>query len=380
MERLHFLDALRGWAALVVVLCHTLQVWLANPTRMGTLGLGQVLDAVNSTPLGILMDGQLAVYVFFVISGAALSYSILIADNPKERLLMLALSRYLRLTLPVLGSCLLAFAILASGGFSNVEAAAASQSSWLDDFYRFEPNFLSMLRFAVFDVYFAYDSATSWNAVLWTMPIELVWSFAVFALFAAPWRLLRRCLALALTVLLFDHASACFFAGYLIADLIAAQRTHSQPRSAMVGVITIALAMALATLRSAPLTYPINDILQTVAGRNLVAIMLLLGVSQSPLAQSALSGRVSRFLGRISFSLYLVHLLIICSASSALFLSLHGKLPVSMEMLIVAIFTVTVSIVCAWMFAACFEEPTLRATKAWLMQSIRNPKRMLNAP
>ena len=382
MERLHFLDSLRGWAALVVVFCHTLQVWLINPTRMEALGLKQTLDVVNSTPLGVLMDGQLAVYVFFVISGAALSYSILIADDSRERLFVLALSRYVRLTIPVLGSCLLAYAILVSDGFFNIAAAAASQSSWLDEFYLFEPDFLRMLRFALLDVYFAYDGATSWNAVLWTMPIELAWSFAIFALLIVPWRIARRLIAIGLTLLLFDHAGAGFFAGYLIADLIATQRAASTPRlpREIFGVFLIATALVLAVLRNAPLSGPIHDFMQSVAGRNCAAILLLLGISQSSAAQAALSGPTSHFLGRISFSLYLVHLLVICSASSALFLWLNGSVSVAIEIVLVWGFTIAASIFFAWMFAAYFEEPILRAVKTGVLRSTRSITRVLKVP
>ena len=64
------------------------------------------------TPLGVASDGIQAVYVFFVISGVALSYPVLRAANPDRMLAAMALYRYPRLTVPILVSCLGAWLLL----------------------------------------------------------------------------------------------------------------------------------------------------------------------------------------------------------------------------------------------------------------------------
>ncbi len=358
------MDGLRGWASLVVVLCHTLQVWMINPALMQARGLAPVLDAINRTPLGAAIDGQMAVYVFFAISGMALGYSIISAERPKERLISLALFRYFRLTVPILASCVIAYLVLIAGGFHNVEAAAASQSAWLDSFYRFEPNLTDMLRFALLDVYFAYDGATSWNAVLWTMPIELVWSFGLFALFVIPWRVPRMITAAALAAYFYNNAAFGFFAGYLLAEfMLTAAAKRSTPRD-LVGLAFIIVGVAIATLRNWPNTNAFVDFLQSVAGRNLIAILVLTGVTLSHNAQAVLSDAASRFMGRISFSLYLVHLIIICSLSSALFLIVREYVPFGGQIAIVLMATVVSSLIAARAFAWAFEEKTLGALKA----------------
>jgi peptidoglycan/LPS O-acetylase OafA/YrhL len=52
--RLHFLDGLRGWAAVAVLFSHLFQMWLF--TYVGT---GTIRSWISPTPLRLLMDGKL---------------------------------------------------------------------------------------------------------------------------------------------------------------------------------------------------------------------------------------------------------------------------------------------------------------------------------
>lgn len=54
----------------------------------------------------------------------------------------------------------------------------------------------------------------------------------------------------------------------------------------------------------------------------LLALLLVSAIAFSPILQSLFSGLVSKFLGRISFPLYLIHMIVICSWSSYIFLYL----------------------------------------------------------
>lgn len=75
---------------------------------------------------------------------------------------------------------------------------------------------------------------------------------------------------------------------------------------------------------------------------------------------------MSLFMGRTSFSLYLVHLLVICSLSSALFLLLHGYALFVAETGAILALTLTVSLFGAWVFTTAFEEPMLKQVKQML--------------
>jgi len=66
IKRLDYIEGIRGWAALVVLVFHF--------TRET---FGASFPAYHSIWLHFLLDGPLAVYVFFILSGDALSTTFL---------------------------------------------------------------------------------------------------------------------------------------------------------------------------------------------------------------------------------------------------------------------------------------------------------------
>ena len=107
-QRLVYLDGLRGWMALIVVLHHLFGDWLLTPAELAHHGTGWAAALYKWTPLGIVTDGQQAVFVFFAISGIALTYPVLRSSAPDRTLAGMAIWRYPRLAVPILVSCALA--------------------------------------------------------------------------------------------------------------------------------------------------------------------------------------------------------------------------------------------------------------------------------
>jgi peptidoglycan/LPS O-acetylase OafA/YrhL len=89
--RLRFLDGLRGWAAVVVLLHHVFIDGLPANALMADRSLWAKVFFLN---------GTLAVSVFFVISGFSLSIRYLETGNGSA-LGRIAAGRYLRLALPI---------------------------------------------------------------------------------------------------------------------------------------------------------------------------------------------------------------------------------------------------------------------------------------
>jgi peptidoglycan/LPS O-acetylase OafA/YrhL len=52
--------------------------------------------------------------------------------------------------------------------------------------------------------------------------------------------------------------------------------------------------------------------------KNLIAVLIVLFVIVNPLVQKILSNKISIFLGKISFPLYVIHMAVICSLTSFL--------------------------------------------------------------
>lgn len=229
--RVAFLDGIRGWSALVVLLVHLLfyiAPWFPPNAQYQQTSIQLVKNYdfftfIAFTIIRFFSDGHLAVFIFFTLSGYALSVHQL---NPEKRHLALATSsRYFRLMLPVLCISILAYLLLKFHFFYNLEAAnlLSPPSTWLGSFYNFEPSLPNVLRFSLYDVFFHYQDISSYNSSLLTMQVELAGSFLIF-LFLGIFRESKKTNWIVIAILsihLFFSSPplASFMFGYAIAEL-----------------------------------------------------------------------------------------------------------------------------------------------------------------
>jgi len=320
--RLDYLDGLRGWASLSVVIFHS------------STELFRYTFPWWTTHRLLLNDGQLAVALFFVLSGFVLSHQHLLRPN-LQRIRATAIGRYVRLTIPIVAASFVALVLLAIGAMFNREASVIVQrADWLGTFYTFDASFWRWLGFALFGVYFNYDYVQTYDFVLWTMPIELAGSFLIFAmvaLFALGPRL-RLVFGLG-AVAMFAHLPVylAFVYGYLLANLQLAVRDQPNNRNLIGDLFGLALIVGAGWYRMD------HDGLRTTAA---LGACLVLAPVLSPLLRRLLSSPLSKWLGRISFPLYLLHPLVICSVSSYLIVTLD-QLGWSLEHIALVVVPVT---------------------------------------
>ena len=356
-DRKLFLDGVRGWAALVVVAYHTLHCFphsLLNPDK--------------SNLLNFLSNGPIAVYIFFVLSGFVLSVGFF-ETGDRNVIFSGVFRRYVRLTIPVAASCLIAFCLMKAGAMHNPEASIAADSGdWLSPHYLFVPSWDSLLKFALWGVYLNGDSTINYNAVLWTMPLELFGSMLVFAvLFGLSLCRLRagrtRFIiygAGALGVVWLDGHLLAFVIGMVLADLYclaAVQRFRAGGAGLALGVVGVGLCYALATGEAGEISDP--------AAVSLIAACFVVAVVASRRLAALFETPVSAFLGRISFPIYLIHLELICSASSWLYLAIAGMgFGADFCAALTQIFTLVGSLVGAVLFAP-IERFSVRASRGF---------------
>jgi len=171
-DRLYFLDGLRGWGAVAVLNGHLFVLFLFKDSPFAQ-------HAFKVVPF--LFDGTQAVFLFFVVSGFALTTPYFRGGRKSHFLVEGAVKRYPRLTIPIICSSLIAY-VLMSLRLIHRDSAAGSVSAlgWLETLYLFEPDFVHFLWFSIFDVYANFKVTHSYNVVLWTMSIELAGSLIVF--------------------------------------------------------------------------------------------------------------------------------------------------------------------------------------------------------
>ena len=355
--RLEFLDGLRGWGALMVFLYHLIVQLLSNTA-----------PPYKSKYLAFLLDGDFAVFIFFVLSGFVLSIKFVLSPG-KYSLTQAVIARYFRLILPIIITSFAAYLLMLAHAMYNVPAAVpANAPQWLGVYFNFEPTLAYFFQFNLYYVFFNFNPGANFNPVLWTIAYEFAGSMLVYMIigFFRTDKNKTYLVPIAFIILfnLFNNPIiACFAVGYLLAELYVAysRRLEDIPWVSWLATVLFAVPVVCSTFYRTGHHFYIA----------LLASLLVLSVTFSKLLKHFFSNKVSRFLGKISFPLYLIHLPLICSFSSYLFLYLptQGYGNQATANIIVAT-TVPLGLLIAWIFYP-IETFSVKASKRiseWLMR------------
>ena len=377
MRRLHYFDGLRGWAALVVVL-HHLELTFA-PELQGKR------DAISPLlgPFSFLVDGPLAVAIFFILSGIVLAEGLRKADiqNPVSGLTGLIVKRWLRLGLPILAAGILVLVLFALLGDRTVETGRLTGSGWIRDLFPpgYHPNLLEVLHEAIFGAFIG-PSTPLHDPILWTIRVEFLGSILVFALclfVRSGFARLAACAfsgaALIATPAWLLNFCALFAIGVAISDLrqLSARNERYRIPSDIVGLGMIFLATCV---------YPVLDLHLPALMQHLGEIadpaghlsqwtarslLIVGGVVLSRSAQDFLARPVSLYLGRISFGLYLLHIPLLWSVGGSAYIAMSRSWSHWLAAIIASLLVLAGSMLAATVFHRLVERPAIRiAAKA----------------
>jgi peptidoglycan/LPS O-acetylase OafA/YrhL len=327
----HF-DGLRGAGALVVFLAHIAVAFFPSLTsgQVDMSGL-TALSRLSRTPVNLLTAGNFAVCVFFVLSGYVMAQMM---SRTGESFPAVSVRRYLRLALPALASCLISAALLRAHLYFNQSVAPLTGSTWLKQWFDFPGSLREALKEGALSIFRLPTSV--YNSNLWTMYTELWASILIFALFLlARTRTMRFVMLLIMLAYFRDqYAFVCFTCGAIWHQL----HTYSEAqeslegnrvvklirmsRGAAVSTIMVALGFFLGSYPDfAPfspggrlyawLPHPTVTFAYWYHAFGAMLVVYFLGTSLG--FRRLFSSRPMLFLGRISFSLYLIHLPLICS-------------------------------------------------------------------
>jgi peptidoglycan/LPS O-acetylase OafA/YrhL len=341
--RLYELDGLRGWAAVSVMLSHFLfGVFVkADP---------QVLTPLTKEFLEPLLGGTLDVAVFFVVSGEALSAPYW-AKPSRKTVVRLAAKRYLRLTIPILASCLIVFALGKFGLLFHRQAASLLHvEDWLGTFLQKDFGVADLLGYAAVGVFCCHTQETSLNPFLGTMQAELLGSALVFGYLLLDRSIRPKSIILLVAFAIclgFDSFLACFPVGILCAYCRSRGAFHalsSRPFVQATANLSFSVALVIGTCCNR--VWP-GWLLPSIIASG----VLVVSVHVSSPLRRLFATPFSRWLGYISFPLYLSHFPVIASFTSGTVVLAHayGALGPAMMWLIIAI-SVALSFVTAMLF------------------------------
>jgi len=350
------LEALRGLAALAVVAWHFLLAFAPALLADPAYGLA-------GTPFYAFVHGTGAVCIFFVLSGYVLTRRYF-ETGQKRVLINGALKRWFRLFLPVFLSVMLSWLFFHFHLYAYESAGLESRSDWLATFGfamkpPFDPTFGAAVANGLSEAFFHDNNA--FNPLLWTIHIEFMGSYLVFG-FAALITMLRgRAEFILLAVLLIGFA-AHFVEPFLFPFLPGCMLAYCAPRlkglkgPAAAGCILLGLVFL--GYRDPVGLYGFLDFLVPINGEALRAytstvgaVLMMISFIGNERLRRFFSGAGARLLGRLSFPIYLVHLILIFSLGSAVFLFMKSGNSAFVTLTITALALVPAIAVLATIFA-----------------------------
>jgi peptidoglycan/LPS O-acetylase OafA/YrhL len=331
MQRIGYLDGLRGLAALQVVLLHYVEAFA--PTAVPTLGFA--------------VDGNVAVLLFFLLSGRVLTPAY--ARAPDAVLSGLG-RRVIRLGLPLLAASAFALALEAALPDWRAEAAALAGSDFLARQQVSLAAWQALAELTGLSMLTGYDHTTligplagtapalfaSANLPAWSLHLELLGSALVLVLVWARSRseLLHLVLVSAGLALIGGNALVLFILGHAAALLEPwppFRRLLARRAAWALGALLLALGIFLAEHSRVPGVYLTERVAMAASKlhrydwfawhKEVAAVLIFFGVMLVPPVQALLRMRLPVWLGQVSFGLYLLHWPVMITLGSLVFLS-----------------------------------------------------------
>ncbi|OGV97436.1 hypothetical protein A2W24_05675 [Microgenomates group bacterium RBG_16_45_19] len=350
-ERIKYLDGLRGLAAMLIILHHYALAFLPGvfSKAAGTYhlpGSGELW--LYNTPLKLPLAGIVWLFVFLILSGWVMTWTFIQMGRRRQHLIRSSINRYFRLVGPVVATGGLIWLALKLNLAFNQKAAEISRSwFWLGTMWRFEPNFLIMLKQSLVEVYFKIiPMETVYNSSLWVVPFFFLGSFLLMAVLAlAAWQPRWRWLIYGISlILLIKTWYFSLLIGVILAERVSLKSKISWSKSWQIGLFlgfiyfgtypswTDKTLMAGSWYDFLP---QVNLANQAMFYPALGATLLLILLMGSPRLQNMLSQSIWIGLGRISYSLYIVHLLIINTLASFILVAASPWLPYPLILILI---------------------------------------------
>ncbi|MDH2620875.1 acyltransferase [Acinetobacter baumannii] len=310
MSKINSAESIRGLACLAVVFSHLVFTFYPYAHEFeSNLPIIDFFNSLYNSPFGFLYSGNAAVYIFFVLSGFVLSYAILGRNKDiNKKIISMSVKRYPRLAIPAIISVLISYFIF------QIDVDASNASSWFGNVGTYEGSFLYAIYDGAINAFIFGKSEYNW--VLWTMQIELFGSFLVFLLcyLNQTSKLLVLLTSLVFIILGFlvslkmGFGFFSFVAGMLF-------YLYGKKINAFIAVPMLLVGLYFAGAHNFSYSYSVIAMIlgtKTAILLNvLCAPLVVYSILMNDKLSSLLDNKVFVYLGKLSFSMYLLHMLII---------------------------------------------------------------------
>lgn len=332
-KKLAYLDGLRGLGCAAVFLTHFVYAFYYGMYHYQPESChlpGDLDIVIGKSPLNVFFNGNTAVRLFLLVSGYLLCRSYFLSGD-KARLKRSACRRYLRLMPPVLAVNIIVWLCMRLHLYQNGAAAAvAGSQEWFGGFNSFAPDFVQMLKESLYGCFLF--GTNDYNGVLWTLQILFLGAYLVYALAALVHpRKSRWIVYAALAALLLRTDFITVLLGYMLCDFMHSDfpRLHRLAGQKWLNWCVFAAGMYFACYPSAGYGY--EDTIWAVLGNHIFVnyyhifgvFCLVFAVLHLEPLQRLFCARWLLYLGRISYSLYLIHFPVIATVGSWVLLKFY---------------------------------------------------------
>ena len=372
-SRQYHLDSMRGLAALIVIILHFFTVFYPYTSFGQQSGYTQHFSWENIFhyfPFNILISGRFAVCLFFILSGYVLSYSLLGEKNNKIKIFSSIIKRPIRLGGLVISTIIIAAILWSNGLLFHMEVSKLTNS--IPYFSTLWPAPFNLQYFIEVVLFSPFKDGTIYNPPLWTISIELYGSIMVFLLVFVTGSFKYRLLVyIALFYMLRDSLYQGFIIGILFADLdknykqLYAHKVNSINMSGllMVGLIYASTPVFFSKELFSQSLYSKIPEFYFIGGTYAMngAAIVFFSINLLNPAKKILNKPAFRFLGDISYSLYVTHFLVIGSFASWLFLLLIQHMTYLSASLMSILISLPIIITISYIMTKYIDKPSVLA-------------------
>jgi peptidoglycan/LPS O-acetylase OafA/YrhL len=359
MRKIHQLEGVRGIGCMIVFVCHFQIVFFPQFYHL-VLGRLQTHLPLNASNFIVyMMDlsiiGNMFLHIFWALS-AYVIFKKFFELSSKDNLLASTVKRYFRLMIPCAVSIFFSYFLFTTG---LIYVRGVTKHVLQQNLYAFEPSFWRALQNSVWDTFFDYNYADSYNGPLWTIAREFYGSVFCFGLFGVIGTAKNRSyfyvLIFVCAFLLKMYWLNSFLFGYYLSDYDFSVKHYSSPITNIVNrvntfitshqVITVILFLLLFTaIKYNPYHHPENlDVVNSFLSIGVILISLRIDA-----VSRLMSFPILTKLGQVSFGLYLLHWPFMCAFTSWYYLKFDHSTYLHLGELFAL--TLIFSMTLAWLF------------------------------
>ena len=350
--RYKHLDGIRGLASIFIVFSHIAQLYLpyliyGNETIIHSKYENILLEF----PFTIFYNGNSMIHIFFILGGfiSVLSCKKIIEKSFMKK----CVKRYVRLVIPILITTFIVYIILNTSGFIYNSIDSYTFNTSIN-----APNenmsVLNLIKYSFFDIFVYGDifkkSVLSYNHVLWTIKIEFISSIIIYFVCRIIYNkdYLRILCFIAIIALLPNENKefyASYFIGAIMAELI--DRLKEFNKYKFIKLVTLFFGLLLLgypyvaksiIYRNFPNKIINNKFLGVTDIHSLAhligVILIVFVLLNSEQLKSFFSRKEFEFIGGLSYSIYLLHWIMLLSIVPLLLILFKGKVNYGLNLLI----------------------------------------------